>query len=46
MLIVGEKDEAENTVSVRSRANGDEGATDAASFIARVREEIDKKISK
>jgi threonyl-tRNA synthetase len=46
MLIVGEKDEADNTVSVRSRANGDEGATDAASFIARVREEIDKKISK
>ncbi|MBQ9421538.1 MAG: threonine--tRNA ligase [Lachnospiraceae bacterium] len=43
MLIVGEKDQAEKTVSVRSRANGDEGAYQLADFIARVKEDIKSK---
>lgn len=43
MLIVGEKDQAEKTVSVRSRANGDEGACQLADFIARVKEDIKSK---
>ncbi|MBR2531277.1 MAG: threonine--tRNA ligase [Lachnospiraceae bacterium] len=43
MLIVGEKDQAEKTVSVRSRANGDEGASRLEDFIARVQEEIRSK---
>ena len=40
MLIVGEKDQAEKTVSVRSRANGDEGACQLSDFISRVLEDI------
>ncbi len=43
MLIVGEKDQADKTVSVRSRANGDEGACQLADFIARVKEDIASK---
>ncbi|MBQ8933246.1 MAG: threonine--tRNA ligase [Lachnospiraceae bacterium] len=45
MLIVGEKDMNDKTVSVRSRANGDEGATSLESFIARVRDEVDAVIN-
>jgi threonyl-tRNA synthetase len=45
MLIVGEKDMADKTVSVRSRANGDEGAVSLDSFISRIREEIDAVIN-
>ena len=44
MLIVGEKDQAEKTVSVRSRANGDEGPCQLAAFIDRVRSDIDSKV--
>ena len=44
MLIVGEKDQAEKTVSVRSRANGDEGPCQLAAFIDRVRADIDSKV--
>jgi len=36
MIIVGEKDEADKTISVRSRVNGDEGASELEDFIARV----------
>ena len=43
MLIVGEKDQAEKTVSVRSRANGDEGACQLSDFISRVLEDIKSK---
>ena len=43
MLIVGEKDQADKTVSVRSRANGDEGPAQLDEFIARVNEEIRTK---
>ena len=45
MLIVGEKDEADKTVSVRSRVNGDEGAVSVPEFTARIRKEIDERVS-
>ncbi len=40
MLIVGQKEETDGTVAVRSRVNGDEGARDLDGFIAAVKEEI------
>ncbi|MFL0266726.1 threonine--tRNA ligase [Candidatus Clostridium radicumherbarum] len=43
MLIVGEKEAAENTVSVRSRKNDDEGAVDLQQFIDRIVKEIETK---
>ncbi len=43
MLIVGEKEEAEGTVSVRSRFVGDEGAKPLGEFIEAVCEEIRTK---
>ena len=45
MLIVGEKDEADQTVSVRSRVNGDEGAVAVPEFAARVKKEIADRVS-
>ncbi len=43
MLIVGEKEEAENTVSVRSRKDGDIGSMSVDDFIAKITEEIETK---
>ena len=43
MILVGDKDIEANTISVRSRKNGDEGATSIEEFIARIKEEIDSK---
>ena len=43
MLIVGEKEEAEKKVSVRSRAAGDEGQKELSLFIDEIREEIRTK---
>ena len=43
MLVVGQQEEADNTVSVRSRFLGDEGAKPLDSFIADVTEEIKNK---
>ena len=43
MLVVGEKDAEAKTVSVRSRANGDEGAVSVPEFSARIRKEIETK---
>ena len=43
MLVVGQQEEADNTVSVRSRFLGDEGAKSLDSFIADVTEEIKNK---
>jgi threonyl-tRNA synthetase len=39
-LVLGAREAAARTVSVRSRARGDEGALAAAAFAARVREEV------
>ena len=43
MILVGDKDIEAGTVSVRSRKNGDEGATTIDEFVARIKEEIDSK---
>lgn len=43
MLLVGDKDIEANTVSVRSRKNGDEGAVTAEEFIQRIVEEVEAK---
>ncbi|WP_071430176.1 threonine--tRNA ligase [Angelakisella massiliensis] len=40
MLIVGEKEEAEGTVSVRSRKDGDKGAVALSDFIAAAEQEV------
>lgn len=43
MLVVGQQEEADRTVSVRSRFAGDEGAKPLADFIADITEEIGNK---
>lgn len=43
MILVGDKDIEANTISVRSRKNGDEGATSIGEFIARIADEIETK---
>ena len=43
MLVGGQKEEEENTVSVRSRAAGDEGARSLDTFIADILKEIETK---
>ena len=43
MLVVGQKEEEENTVSVRSRAAGDEGARSLDTVIADILKEIETK---
>jgi threonyl-tRNA synthetase len=43
MLIVGEKEAAENTVSVRSRKHDDEGSIELQAFVDRIVKEIETK---
>ena len=43
MLVVGQKEEEEKTVSVRSRFAGDEGASSVESFIKSIQKEIEEK---
>ena len=43
MLVVGQKEAEEGTVSVRSRFAGDEGSKPLADFIAAIKKEIDTK---
>jgi len=43
MLVVGDRESAEGTVSVRTRAGGDQGASPIDAFIASAREEIAHK---
>ena len=43
MLVVGQKEEEEKTVSVRSRFAGDEGASSVESFIESIQKEIEEK---
>lgn len=45
MLVVGDREAAEGTVSVRTRTGGDQGATRVASFIEGARREIESKRS-
>lgn len=43
MVIVGEKEEAENTVSIRSRKEGDLGSKSIEAFVDMINEEIETK---
>ena len=43
MLIIGQKEADEKTISVRSRFNGDEGACKIEEFINKIKQEIDTK---
>jgi threonyl-tRNA synthetase len=43
MLVVGDRESAEGTVSVRTRAGGDQGASAVDAFIASARDEIAHK---
>ena len=43
MILVGDKDIEANTISVRSRKNGDEGATTIDEFVERIKKEIETK---
>ncbi len=43
MILVGDKDIEANTISVRSRKNGDEGATSIDEFVKRITEEVESK---
>lgn len=40
MLIIGEKEQKENAISIRSRTKGDEGKTDMGKFIKRILKEV------
>ena len=44
MIVLGDKEKAENTIGVRSRSKGDLGACKLAEFIKKIKEENDKKI--
>ncbi len=43
MILAGDKDIEANTISVRSRKNGDEGASTLEEFVSRIMEEIETK---
>ena len=44
MLVVGQKEEEEGTVSVRTRAGGDQGAKSLDEFTADILKEIEEKV--
>ena len=46
MLVVGQKEQADGTVSVRSRFKGDEGAEDLNVFIANIKAEIADRVNR
>jgi threonyl-tRNA synthetase len=43
MLVVGDRESAEHTVSVRTRAGGDQGASALSAFITKAKDEIARK---
>src|SRR5207302_8978034 len=43
MLVVGDRETADGTVSVRTRTGGDQGASTVGAFVASARDEIDSK---
>lgn len=45
IIVVGEKDEAANKVSLRSRVNGEEGQVDLKDVITRIQQEIKTRVS-
>ena len=46
MLVVGQKEEADGTVSVRSRFKGDEGSRELSGFISDVKEELAGRVNR
>ena len=46
MLIVGEKEEAERTLSVRKHTEGDKGVMGISDFIALINDQIKEELSK
>jgi threonyl-tRNA synthetase len=44
MVIVGEKEEDQNTLSIRSKAQGDVGKTTITDFLAALKREIEEKV--
>src|SRR5579872_7516097 len=45
LLVIGDKEQAEGKVSVRTRGKGDEGAVSTADFAARLKQLVDSKAS-
>jgi threonyl-tRNA synthetase len=43
MLVIGDREQQDGTVSVRTRAGGDQGASPVDAFIASARDEIARK---
>lgn len=43
MLVVGDREAAEGTVSVRTRTGGDQGASPVAAFVERARDEVKRR---
>ena len=43
MVVIGEKEESLNKISLRSRKNGDEGAVNLDELILRINEEVENK---
>ena len=43
IIIIGEKEQSSMNISLRSRANGDEGSCELEGFISRIKQEIDSK---
>ena len=46
MLVVGQKEEEDGTIAVRSRAAGDEGTKSLDAFIADIQKEIETKVNR
>ncbi len=44
MLVVGDRESVDHTVSVRTRAGGDQGASAVSDFIVKARDEIARKV--
>ena len=45
MLIVGEKEEAENAVSVRKQGDGDTGTIPLSEFVSFLHNEVEKELN-
>jgi threonyl-tRNA synthetase len=44
MLVIGDREAAEQTVAVRTRAGGDQGARPLGDFLAAARDEVARRL--
>lgn len=44
IIVIGEKEQDQNKISLRSRKNGEEGLVELEDFISRIKDEIDNKV--